>query len=218
MIFDLDDTLIDSFDAIRYALEKVFDFAGIQAPSAHEFLTGLGGRQLFGALETLAPGLHIGGTSLSEAYQDFYWSKEPGLISLFPGIRPLLLELHSSGCGLGVFTQKSRAVEIDGRRCGASYELDELGVASLFSVVVGFEDVARHKPDPEGVELALGRLGVLPKEALLVGGSAADIEAARAAGCPSCYATWCIQGNAAPLSTSPDYVARSPAELRSLVL
>ena len=83
-------------------------------------------------------------------------------------------------------------------------------MASLFSVVVGFEDVARHKPDPEGVELALGRLGVLPKEALLVGDSAADIEAARAAGCPSCYATWGIQGDTVPLSTSPDYVARSP--------
>ena len=71
-------------------------------------------------------------------------------------------------------------------------------MASLFSVVVGFEDVARHKPDPEGVELALGRLGVLPKEALLVGDSAADIEAARAAGCPSCYATWGIQGDTVP--------------------
>ena len=218
VIFDFDDTLIDSFDARRHALEKVFRLAGIQSPSAHEFLTGLGGRHLFGALETLAPGLHIGETSLSEAYRDFYWSKEPGLMSLFPGIRPLLLELHSSGCGLGVFTQKNRAFELDGRRCGASIELDELGVASLFSVVVGFEDVARHKPDPEGVELTLGRLGVLPKEALLVGDSAADIEAARAAGCPSCYATWGIQGDTVLPSTTPDYVARAPAELRSLVL
>ena len=84
VIFDLDDTLIDSFDARRHALEKVFRLAGIQAPSAHEFLTGLGGRQLFGALETLAPGLHIGGTSLSEAYRDFYWSKEPGLLRPIP--------------------------------------------------------------------------------------------------------------------------------------
>ena len=196
----------------------MFRLAGIQTPTAHEFLTGLSGRQLFGALETLAPGRHIGGTSLSEAYRDFYWSKEPGLISLFPGIRPLLRDLHSSGCRLGVFTQKSREFEIKGRCCGASNELEELGVASLFSVVVGFEDVARHKPDPEGVELALDRLGVLPKEALLVGDSAADIEAARAAGCPSCHATWGIQGDAAPPGTSPDYVAGSPAELRSLVL
>ncbi len=85
-------------------------------------------------------------------------------------------------------------------------------------MVVGFEDVARHKPDPEGVELALDRLGVLPKQALLVGDTAADIEAARAAGCPSCHATWGLQGDTAPLGASPDYVAGSPAELRFLVL
>ena len=218
VIFDLDDTLIDSFDSRRYALEKVFRLAGIQTPTAHEFLTGLSGRQLLGSLETLAPGQHIEGTSLSEAYRDFYWSKRPGLINLFPGIRALLRDLHSSGCRLGVFTQKVREFEIEGRRCGASNELDELEVASLFSVVVGFEDVACHKPDPEGVELALNRLGVLAKDALLVGDSAADIEAAKAAGCPSCYATWGIQADAAPPGTSPDYVARSPSELRPLVL
>ena len=166
----------------------------------------------------MAPGRHIGGKSLSEAYRDFHWSKEPGHISLFPGIRPLLRDLHSSGCRLGVFTQKGREFEIEGRRYGASNELDELGVASLFSVVVGFEDVAHHKPDPEGVELALDWLGVLPKDALLVGDSAADIDAARDAGCPSCHATWGIQCDAASPGTPPDHVASSPAELRSLVL
>ena len=190
-------------------------FTRLLSVSAHEFLTGLSGRQLLGSLETLAPGQHIEGTSLSEAYRDFYWSERPGLINLFPGIRALLRDLHSSGCKLGVFTQKNREFEIEGRRCGASNELDELGVASLFSVVVGFEDVARHMPDPEGVELALNRLGVLAKDALLVGDSAADIEAAK---CPSCYATWGIQADAAPPGTPPDYVARSPSELHSLVL
>ena len=218
VIFDLDDTLIDSFDSRRYALEKVFRIVGIQTPTAHEFLTSMSGRLPFDALETLAAGRHIGGASLWEAYREFYWGKEPGLISLFPGIRPLLRDLNSSGCRLGVLTQKEREFEIEGRRSGASSELDELGVASLFSVVVGFEDVAHHKPDPEGVELALDQLGVLPKDALLVGDTAADIVAAKATGCPSCHATWGIQGDAAPLGTSPDFVARSPAELRSLVL
>ena len=166
----------------------------------------------------MASGQHIEGTSLSEAYRDFYWSKRPGLISLFPRIRALLHDLHSSGCRLGVFTQKDREFEIEGLRYGAPNELDELGVASLFSVVVGFEDVARHKPDPEGFELALNRFGVLAKDALLVGDSAADIEASKAAGCPSCHATWGIPADTVPPGTSPDYVARSPSELRSLVL
>lgn len=218
VIFDLDDTLIDSFQARRCALEKVFRLAGIQTLTAHEFLTNLGGRQLYGTLDQLAPGRHIEGASLSEAYRDFYWTGRPGLISLYPGIRALLRDLYSSGRRLGVLTQKVRSFEIDGSHYGASHELNDLGVANLFSVVVGFEDVVRHKPDPEGIELALARLGVPPKEALVVGDSAADIGAAKAAGCPSCYATWGLQVDAASPGSMPDYVTVSPAELRSLLL
>ena len=196
----------------------MFRIVGIRTPIAHEFLTSLNGRLPFGAIEKLAPGQRIEGASLSEAYVEFYWSKDPGLISLFPGIRSLLQDLNSSGCRLGVLTQKDREFEIEGRKSGAFSELSELGVASLFSVLVGFEDVTHHKPDPEGVHLVLDQLGVLSEDALLVGDSAADIVAAKGAGCPSCHATWGIQGDNLPLGTSPDFVARSPAELRSLVL
>ena len=191
---------------------------GIRTPTAHEFMTSLKGRQPFGALEKLASGRQIEGASLSEAYREFYWRKEPGLISLFPGIRHLLQDLNSSGCKLGILTQKDREFKIEGLCSGAASELDELGAASLFSVVIGSEDVFHHKPDPEGVALALDRLGVLPKDALMVGDSAADILAAKAAGCPSCHATWGLHGDATSLGTSPDFVARSPDDLRSLVL
>ena len=154
VIFDLDDTLIDSFDSRRDAIAEVFRLVGVKMPTADEFLRSLAGKQLFGTLEVLVPGRDINGTSLSEAFRQFYWTKEPGHISLFPGIRPLLRDLNSSGYGLGIVTQKRREFTMEQRRCGASSELDELGVANLFSVVVGFEDVARRKPDPEGVELA----------------------------------------------------------------
>ena len=218
VIFDLDDTLIDSFAARRQALDRVFRLAGVYTPTAEEFFRSLNGRQLFGTLEALAPGRQIEGRTLSEAYRDFYWSKRPGLIGLYPGIGPLLKDLHSRGTKLGVVTQKGREFDAGGRVAGAAHELAEVGVADLFSVVVGFEDVSRYKPDPEGVELAFDRLGVLPEDAMLVGDSAADIEAARAAGCPSCHATWGVSGDASPVSNSADYVAASPAEVRSLVL
>ena len=49
-------------------------------------------------------------------------------------------------------------------------------------LIVGREDVRRLKPDPEGVRLALTRLGVEPERAALVGDTYHDVEAARAAG------------------------------------
>ena len=67
-----------------------------------------------------------------------------------------------------------------------------MGIADLFSVIVGFEDVMNYKPHPEGVELSLRQLKAVPQATLVVGDSAADIEAAKTAGCWSCHATWGI--------------------------
>lgn len=49
-------------------------------------------------------------------------------------------------------------------------------------VVIGREDVRRLKPDPEGVHAALAKLGVEPADAVLVGDTYHDVQAARAAG------------------------------------
>ena len=49
-------------------------------------------------------------------------------------------------------------------------------------LVVGREDVARLKPDPEAIEVALARVGARPEQAVLVGDTYHDVEAGRAAG------------------------------------
>jgi len=52
----------------------------------------------------------------------------------------------------------------------------------LVDVIVGAEDVSKTKPDPEGLFLALSKLGVSPAAALYVGDHVLDAEAARRAG------------------------------------
>ena len=46
-------------------------------------------------------------------------------------------------------------------------------------MIVGADDTARHKPDPEPILLALERLGAQPEDAVYVGDSPFDIGAAR---------------------------------------
>ena len=131
----------------------------------------------------------------------------------------MLEELHSHGVKLGIVTQKARVLEVEERYVGAAQELEELGVANLFSVIVGFEDVSDHKPHPHGINLALSRLSARPRETLMVGDSAADIEAARAAGCWSCYATWGIPAIELVFdSIRADLVAKTPRALLELKL
>jgi pyrophosphatase PpaX len=213
VLFDLDDTLLDSLDARIKTLQSVFTRANITHPKAEQLLLSLKGTPLKDALAKLEVSLKIK-DNLFEDYRRTYWINKPGRIRLYPGVELMLERLHSRGIKLGVVTQKTRLFDIDGHSAGALKELEELGIASLFSVVVGFEDVSRYKPDPEPINLALNRLAVRPREALMVGDSLADIESARAAGCWSCYATWGISAKEWALDNiQADITAKIPEVL-----
>lgn len=48
-------------------------------------------------------------------------------------------------------------------------------------IIVGFDDVERIKPDPQGINMALSRIGRTPDRAVYVGNSDVDRQAAQAA-------------------------------------
>lgn len=217
VLFDLDDTLIDSFDARVAALEKVFARFDIRGRSAREFMRELGGNQLMTALEDLESEL---GTSdgLYETYRVFYWTQETDAIRPFPGIEPLLTAIRRAGLSTGVVTQKRRNFDIQGRSAGAMSELRQAGLSEAFSAVIGMENVTRFKPHPEGIRLAMKILDASPEGTLMVGDSFPDMEAGRAAGCWTCHATWGLPPGAGALDgVRPDIVVATPAELRTLI-
>ncbi len=220
VIFDLDDTLLDSISARVITLQRVFTSAGIAEQDAERFLRDLQGTSLSAALAQLARDLGIG-VDLFLDYRRTYWTKEQGILKLYPGIKTMLSKLHEYGLKLGVVTTKAMNVEFEGNAIGARQELRELGIADLFSVLIGFEDVTLHKPHPEGINMALIRLEVAPGEALVVGDSSSDIGAAQAAGCQSCYATWGLPTNertSIPANISPSFILDSPGALLELAM
>jgi phosphoglycolate phosphatase len=95
-------------------------------------------------------------------------------IRVYPSVRPVVDELRLQGLSLGIVSTKFR------RRIEAILQRE--GLDQAFAVVVGGEDVAAHKPDPGGLLLALARLDCSPPDALYVGDTATDAEAAGRAG------------------------------------
>jgi HAD superfamily hydrolase (TIGR01509 family) len=87
--------------------------------------------------------------------------------SLLPGARECL----SAKGKLAIVTRNSRQAV-----------LAALGGLATGLPVVGREDVRRLKPDPEGVRLALERLGAGARQSILIGDTYHDVEAAHAAG------------------------------------
>jgi len=218
VLFDLDDTLVDSFSARLAALQLVFSDVGIHSPTAKEFLYNQDGSAINQSLSQLETDRGMA-QGLFEKFRQAYWLRERGIISLYPGIKAVVQELYRRGVKLGVITQKRRAFELEGHQAGALQELQQLGISGLFLVIVGFEDVTFHKPHPEPVYLALDNLKSRPRETIFVGNSAADVGAATAAKCWSCLATWGIGETGDHHSgLGADLVARTPEELLGLVL
>src|SRR5690606_30817313 len=100
---------------------------------------------------------------------------------VYPGGPEMLAALRATGVRLGIVTGKSRR----------SWELTrERTALGPFDVLVFDDDVAEPKPDPEGIRIALDRLGAEPSEAVYIGDSGTDIEAAVAAGVRPAAALW----------------------------
>jgi pyrophosphatase PpaX len=76
------------------------------------------------------------------------WAEEA---TLFPDTIPALRKLKHLGYRMGVVTNTSKEA--------AQYELSKHRLEGFFDVVVTLEDVERLKPDPEGIKLALKKLG-----------------------------------------------------------
>ncbi|MEK7070607.1 MAG: HAD family hydrolase [Patescibacteria group bacterium] len=65
---------------------------------------------------------------------------------------------------------------------------DKPGLKDLkeyYSVVVGYEDTSKHKPDPEPLLLACAQMNVNPAQCVYVGDALTDIQAAKSAGMKS---------------------------------
>jgi phosphoglycolate phosphatase-like HAD superfamily hydrolase len=218
VVFDFDDTLADTLAARVHAWGQTFAWAGIEKPSAADFVTEQRGVSLQGSVEILQKSRGVNTEGMLEAYRSAYWAKKPGLLRLFDGVQELVSTLRDAGVPMGIVTSKGRDLLIDGRAAGTLVELDELGLSWLAPHTVGFEDVSHPKPHPEGVLRVLDGLGVTPEVTLVVGDSPADILAAHNAGCWSALAGWGVPLDQREMAkATPDVVAENPSALGVLL-
>ena len=100
-----------------------------------------------------------------------------GASALLPGAVDVLSAYHHAGTKLAVVTNKpegfSRTI------------LDHFGLSGMVGAVVGGDTISTRKPEPGMLLHALALMEVAPHDALMVGDSPADIDAAIAAGIQS---------------------------------
>jgi pyrophosphatase PpaX len=202
VLFDLDGTVIDSgaiiLASMRHAAKEVLG----EEPSDELLMAAVGGPGLEAQMHALAP------DRVEELVRVYRAHNEPLHEELVccPGIDDVLLRLKDEGRRLGIVTAKRRAT--------VELAFDVLPLEHLFDTVVGGDETARHKPDPEPLLLAADRLDVDPKECAYVGDSPFDIRAAKAADMYAIAVTWGgIHDRAKLEAEKPDAIVDDAEEL-----
>ncbi|MGZ3536868.1 MAG: HAD-IA family hydrolase, partial [Thermodesulfobacteriota bacterium] len=171
IVFDLDGTLIESYEAIYLGLKEcfqhfrkeIFPFSDLKIYLKPDLETTLS--QFFKPEEVLKA-IPIMRKRYEEVYLDH--------THFLDGAKDVLNTLHSNGVVLGVASNKF------GRFSRGA--LMHLGVSDRFKSVVGAGDVPRNKPFPDMIHRVLKEMQLPSEEAIFVGDTLTDIETGKEAG------------------------------------
>jgi 2-phosphoglycolate phosphatase len=171
IIFDLDGTLIDSYQAIYLSFEHAYKNMDLQPLSFDEVKRVVG----YGLTKTFRD--LLGEERVPEALRLFRQKYEEVYLQnthLLPGAREVLEALHARGMKLAIATNKlgrfSRGIS------------RHFGMDRLFAVIAGDEDVSQNKPHPEMLLYAIEKMGLQNKEVIFVGDSLIDLQTGKNAG------------------------------------
>jgi phosphoglycolate phosphatase len=178
---DLDGTLLDTLPDIAEAADRML--ADLARPAAGEQLVR---RYIGNGIPRLTKRL-LTGTFDGEPPEDLYARALPlfeahyretltNRTAPFPGVVAGLGELRAANLELACVTNKAAAF--------TEPLLAATGLREFFGLVLSGDSLPRKKPDPLPLLHCAQRFGVAPGAVLVIGDSANDVEAARAAGCP----------------------------------
>ncbi|MEP7182223.1 MAG: HAD-IIIA family hydrolase [Betaproteobacteria bacterium] len=204
VVFDWDGTLADSTTLIADSIRAACEDIGEPVPdqSAARYVIGLG---LADAMRHVAPGLPPARHhELTERYRHHYLTRDDE-IPLFEGVRAMLADLGTAGFLLGVATGKSRE--------GLERAMAQQRLAAHF-VATRCGDEGFPKPHPDMLLHLIDRVGVEPRETLMIGDTTHDVELAKAAGAAVVAVTYGAHESSTLARLGPLATVDSTSELR----
>jgi HAD superfamily hydrolase (TIGR01509 family) len=181
-ILDIDGTLIDSNDAHAQAWVDVgketghdIDFGEIRR------LIGMGGDKVVPKITGLDNESEEA-ERIKARRGEIFREKYLPTLKPFPHARELLQRFRDEGMTLVIATSASKD--------DMAALLEQAGVADLIEEKTSESDAEASKPDPDIIEAAVRKAGCRPGEAIMLGDTPYDVEAAKKAGVP-CVALRC---------------------------
>jgi HAD superfamily hydrolase (TIGR01549 family) len=172
-IFDVEGTLVDSVQQNLLSLQDALGEFGVKAGyEVLQLYSGLDGDQ---TLQFVAPALDGSERKkVLETQSKRYQTEYLGSVKAFTGVRDLFEALTKGGGRIALAT--------DCKGPELKRYLSLLNVDDLISCMACGDDVDHGKPDPRLVGLAVNKLGVPAGQAVMIGDTPYDAEAASEAG------------------------------------
>lgn len=206
IIFDIDGTLVDSFETYHKVFNKgIEDFNIDEIP--HDVLRGLLAKNLNlrEILQEVFP-FPVDDTTYEACRAKItllYREAELEGVKSFPGTEELLRNLQNMKIKIGIATGRMSTVEDEWMR------FKRLGLQPYINTIVTSREVQNRKPAPDVIIECARRLGILPVHCVAVGDTESDIIAARSAGAIAVSVTTGHEDEKVLQKAKPDVILKS---------
>jgi phosphoglycolate phosphatase len=182
-LFDLDGTLADSALDLAAAVDQTLEQLGRPSASIDQVRQWIGHgaavliRRALAGKADWQPASAADEALFEQAMALFfkYYEIANGQhAKVYPGVMECLNRLQQMNCPMAIVTNKPEQF--------VAPLLKQLKLDGYFQLIIGGDTLASKKPDPEPLLYAMGKLNGRPATTVMVGDSAADVQAAKAAG------------------------------------
>jgi len=209
VIFDLDGTLIDSVDAHMASWTEALKKVGIKDDRGEvKRLVGMSARDISKALIPEGREEKRGELRLLKRrlyYEEFF----PSRVVPFPDAVETLKQINDKGLKCAI------ASSIDSKKIRMIAQ--KFGFDRYIQAIVGADEVERGKPNPEIMLEASSKLGVIPESCIVVGDTAYDVAAGRAAGMITMAVVRETTVMEALIAQKPDWIVMNLSELMDVL-
>lgn len=205
VVFDLDGTLIDTLedlkDSVNFALQK-FGFPSRNLDEIRSFV-GNGVKRLV-YLSVPEGTDEATSEKCLEIFKEHYKSNSRNKTAPYDGIPEMLERVKAAGFKTAVVTNKIQ---------DAAIEIIRSFFGDRIDVIIGQIDGVAQKPEPDGVWLALEKLGVSKEKAVYIGDSEVDCMTAHNAGLPCIGVMWGFRSREVLEDNKAEFIVESPEKI-----
>lgn len=204
ILFDLDGTILYTDKLIELSFRKVFEkYKPGYTLSEAEILSFLGPSLKETFSKYFPEDMFL---ELNACYQEFNLTHHEQYVYVYDTVKETLQYLKDKGYPMGIITTKGHKPLMVG--------LETFDLKQYFDVTVAGDEVENQKPDPEGINKALSKLGL--EDGYYIGDNVNDGKAGRNAGLTTIGVKWSPKGYQ-ELSKYCDYLVDEMKEIIKII-